>query len=137
MPNVALDLQEIRAYVPSYPDALRSANSFLHRFSDPAIPRVRCTIFLWPTSDKFLSEVSFLDSLGKLTAFKTVVLKHFGRMHSVQGPTSKTLDEYLSVTLGPGELTFEVHDWRLRRSHCLTYHPRGRAGGMKGKEVTD
>ena len=122
MQNVTLDLQDLAP--ERYPEALRSANSFLHCFSDPAIPRLRCTIFLWPDSDKFLSEVSFLDSLGKLTAFNTVIVIHCGGMHSVKGPTSKSLDEYLSVTLGPGEYSFKVHDWRFKRSHHLTYHPR-------------
>ena len=132
MQNVTLDLY-------AYPDpaALRCANSLLHCFSDPTIPRIRCTVFLWPDSDQFLSQVSFLDSLGKLAGFRTVLLIHFGEMNIIQGPTFKTLDEYLSVTLGPGEPSFGVHDWRFKRCHCLTYHPGRHACGVQGKEITD
>lgn len=124
MQNVTLDLEGASSYCYPDPETLRFAHSFLHRFSDPTIPRVRCTLFLWPNSDQSLSRVSFLDSLSKLTAFKTVVVIHSGGMHSVQGPTSKTRDEYLSVMLGPAEHSFEVHGWRFGRSHYLTYHPR-------------
>ncbi len=138
MQNVTFNLQN-----PGfrYPIALRSANSFLHCFSDPVIPRLRCTIFIWPKSGQILSEIPFLDSLGKLTTFKTVVLKHFGRrlgsrVHSVQGSTSKTLVEYLCMMLGPGEYSFEVHDLRFGPSHCLTYHPRQHVYRMKGNEIT-
>lgn len=137
MQNVTLDLEDLTPYgYPDYPESLRSANSFLKCFSDPAIPRVRCTVFLWPNSNKFLSEVSFLDSLGKLTTFKTIILTHCGGMHSVRGPTSKSLDEYLSVMLGPAQHSFEVHDWRFERTHRLIYHPRRHASGMTGKETT-
>ena len=135
MQNVTLELQD--SVHSSYPEALRSATSFLRRFSEPAIPRARCTIFLRPRSDKFLSEVSFLDSLGKLTAFKTVALELCGRMDSVQERTSEKLDAYLSVMLGPGELSFEMGDWRFGQLHRLTYHPCRRAHGMKGKENTN
>ena len=95
---------------------------------------------MWLISDQILSEISFLDLLGKLIAFKTVVLKHFGpklesRLHSVQGSTSKTLDEYLRMMLGPGEYSFEVHDRRFGPSHCLTYHPRQHVYRMKGNET--
>lgn len=130
MQNVTLEL-----YAYPVAKALQCANSLLHCFLDPAIPRKRCTVF--HESDLFFSQVSFLDSLGKLTAFKTVVLIHDGGVHSVQGPTSKTLDEYLSVMLGPEEPSFEVHDWRFGRSHHLTYHPRRHADRMKRKEITD
>ncbi len=138
MQNVTFDLQRPDS---GYPEALRSANSFLHCFSDPMIPRLRCTIFIWLECDQILSESSFLDSFGKLTAFKTVVLKHFGpklgsRMHSVHGSTSKTVDEYLHMMLGAGEYSSGVHDSIFGPSHCLTHHPRQHVYRMKGPEIT-
>ncbi len=138
MQNVTFDIERPDC---SYPEVLRSANSFLHRFSNHMIPRLRCTIFIWLDCDDILSDIWFLDLFGKLTAFKTVVLKHFGlklgsRMNSVQGSTSKTVDEYLSMILGPGEYISEVHDSRFGPSHCLTYHPRQHVYSMKGPEIT-
>ena len=138
MQNVTLHLERPGT---GYPEALRFAKSFLHCFSEPMIPRLRCTIFIWRQYDEILSETSFLDSFGKLTTFKTVVLKHFGpklgsRMHSVKGSTSKTPDEYIRMMLGPGAYSHEVHDQRFGKSHCLTYHPRQHAYRMKSNDTT-
>ena len=113
--------------------------SYLKFFSNPAVPRSCCTVCLWmrcltyPHPNTW-SEGDLFDSVRKLTAFETVVLRYSHQLlpgGQSMMPKPKAIDEYLSVMLGPGE--FNSFDGvSQHRVQCLTYHPRG----MKEKKVS-
>ena len=118
---------------------LQSTTSLLHLFSGPTIPRAHCAItILFAKDANPLLEASFLKALGELTGFKTVALKlaclRNGRvdLRKKQLATYKSIDEYLTVMLGPGEAGNLDEDGAY---HRLTYHPRGRPAYQKATPV--
>ena len=88
-------------------------------------------------SSNFLLEASFLDALGKLTGFKTVVVTLTVQVWAEGvNPELKTsnyhrLDEYLKVMLGGGE----AGKFDKAGRYCLTYHPLGHAASRKATSV--
>lgn len=112
-------------------DHLQFVTSMLDFFGSSRILRSTIVInihFLYPTD--ILLEASFLDALGKLTGFKTVVLKLTAVRWSWSGNTQRdikalkydVLDGYLKARLGAGEKG-KLDD---KTPYCLTYQPRGR-----------
>lgn len=126
MQNIFIQLDMLTSSPQSNDTTLQSTTSIL-RFSGGAIiPRTNCIIQVqFDVFSDFLLEASFLDALGKLTGFKTVIVELMlinGSVGRLKSSTYRTLDEYLSVMLGAGEAEELDEDGYYR----MTYHPRGR-----------
>ena len=103
---------------------LQSTISTLKLLGGSSVPRSTLVInILSVNSNDFLLEASFFDALGKLTGFKTVVVRLRTVRLKFKNSNYDMLDEYLKVMLGGGEAAKLDEAGR----HCLTYHPRGRA----------
>ena len=119
-------------------DHLQFATSMLEFYSGSSILRSTLVINIrLMGSTDFLLEASFLDALGKLTGFKTVVVTLTVQLWAEGlNPELKTsnyyrLDEYLKVMLGAGE----AGKFDKAGRYCLTYHPRGHAACRKTASV--
>lgn len=134
MQNIVIQLDMLTKCPQSNNTTLQSTTSTLHFFSGPGIDRTVCVVQVhFAMSANFLLEASFLDALGKLTAFKTVVVRlqfmdaDEETVRRFKPSTYKTLGEYLKVTLGVEEAGKFDEDG----CYCLTYHPLERAACKK------
>lgn len=139
MQRITIQLDILSFYPKNRLAILQSTSSLLRLFSGPTIPRADCAItILFAKDANPLLEGSFLKVLGELAGFKTVALKLAfltnGRnnLRKVMLPTYETMDEYLTVMLGPGEAGDLDEDGAY---HRLTYHPRGRPAYQKATPV--